>query len=266
MADTATAAALTGGQIKLGDVELEVFQGGKGPVLLFLHGAGGLHPEAPFMRRLIEHFRVVAPRHPGFGKSSLPPWLDSVDDFAHVHLELMDRLDLERVLLVGASIGGWTAAEMATMNTARIDRLVLVAPVGIKVGPVDRLDIPDIFAMSKDRSDRLLFHDPEKFRMDPSTKTDEELQDLARGREVVALVAWEPYMHNPKLKWRLHRIDRPTLVLRGASDGLVSQEYAEAYTSLIPGARLETIPQAGHAPQTEQPQAFVDHILRFARR
>ena len=94
---------------------------------------------------------MIAPSHPGFGGSSLPIWIDSVDDFAHVHLELIDTLKLSGVVLVGHSIGGWTAAEIATKTTRDIDKLVLIAPVGIKVGPVDRLDIPDIYAMPQDQ-------------------------------------------------------------------------------------------------------------------
>jgi pimeloyl-ACP methyl ester carboxylesterase len=259
-------AALARSVLNLPGVDIEVFQGGEGPVLLFLHGGGGLQADAPFLRLLSKRFRVVAPSHPGFGGSSLPFWMDSVDDFAHVHFDVIDQLKLDHITLVGASIGGWTAAEMATKNTSHIDRLVLVSPVGIKVGPVDKLDIPDIFAMAQEKVERLIYHQPEKWRLDPAKKTDEELLTIARNRETLTLVTWEPFMHNPKLNHRLHRIDRPTLILRGASDGLVSQHYAEAYAKLIPGARLDTIPEAGHVPFLEQPEAFVDRIVRFAGR
>jgi pimeloyl-ACP methyl ester carboxylesterase len=250
--------------VKLGTVELEVFEGGQGRPLLFLHGGSGLRPEAPFLNRLCETFRVVAPSHPGFGGSGLPLWIDSIDDFAHIHLELIDRLGVDQVVLIGHSIGGWAAAEMATKATNRIDRLVLVGPVGIKVGPVDRLDVPDIFAMSQDALNALVYAEPDKWRPDPAKLTDDELLTAARNRQTLALVTWEPYMHNPKLKHRLHRIDRPTLLLRGAQDGLVSQEYAAAYTRLIPGAKLETIAGAAHSPHLEQPERFVEIVRRFA--
>ena len=143
--------------VKLGEVELELFEGGGGQPLLFLHGGNGPRPDAPFLASLCEEFRVIAPTHPGFGASSLPFWLDSIDDFAHIHLELINRLGLSDVVLVGHSIGGWTAAELATKTTSSIDRVVLIAPVGIKVGPVDRLDIPDIFAMPQQELQRLLY-------------------------------------------------------------------------------------------------------------
>lgn len=253
-------------RLQLGEVDLELFEGGEGQPLLYLHGAGGLQPEAAFLSLLCRDFRVVAPVHPGFGASNLPLWLDAIDDYAHVYLELIKRLALEQVVLVGASIGGWTAAEMATKTTGPIDRIVLVAPVGIKVGPVDRLDVPDVFAMAQDEVNRLIYAEPDKWRLDPAKLTDEDLLAIARNRQTFALITWEPYMHNPKLKHRLHMIDRPTLVVRGASDGLISHDYAAAYAGLIPGARLETIADAGHVPHLEQPDRFVAAVRRFAGR
>jgi pimeloyl-ACP methyl ester carboxylesterase len=256
--------ALQRSTIKLGDVELEVFEGGSGPPLLFLHGGGGPRPNAPIFERLCKRFRVIAPSHPGFGESNLPMWIDSVDDFAHIHLELIARLGLSDIMLMGHSIGGWTAAEMATKCTHAIDRIVLIGPVGIKVGPVDRLDIPDIYAMSQDQLNGLLYAEPERWLPDPSKLNDTELTAIARHRQTLALIAWEPYMHNPKLKHRLHRVDRPTLVMRGAQDGLVSADYVAAYAGLIPGARVETIVGAGHAPHLEQPERFDDAVRQFA--
>jgi pimeloyl-ACP methyl ester carboxylesterase len=258
-------AALKSGRLQVGDVDLEIHRGGAGKPLVFLHGAGGFNPSAPFAKMLARQFDVIAPIHPGFGTSSLPFWMDCVDDFVHAQLDVLDKLDLRDVTLVGASLGGWVAADLATKNTSRISRIVLVSPVGIKVGPRDKLDIPDIFATSAADLQKLTYADPEKFRFDPSKMSDEALRVIARNRETMALVAWEPYMHNPKLKHRLHRIDRPTLILRGAQDGLVSQDYVEAYAKLIPGARCELIANAGHSPQNEQPEAFVERVQRFAK-
>jgi pimeloyl-ACP methyl ester carboxylesterase len=255
---------LTRSTLKLGEVEIELYEGGRGPALLYFHGGGGLVPNAPFLQALSRKFRVIAPVHPGFGASSLPLWLDCVDDYAHLYLELIDRLALSDIVLLGHSLGGWTAAELAAKSTHAIARIVLVAPIGIKVGPVDKLDIPDIYAMPQDQLDALLYADPEKFRPDPSKLTDAELLTRARNRQTLALITWEPYMHNPKLKHRLHRIGKPTLVIRGAQDGLVSKDYAAAYAGLIPGARLVTIDGAGHSPHIEQAERFVSEIERFA--
>ena len=141
--------------------------------------------------------------------------------------------------------------------------LVLVGPVGVKTGPVDRLDIPDIFALPQSTMEKLLFHDPERMRMDPTRLTDEQLAISVRNRETLALLAWEPYMHNPKLPHRLHRVSAPTLFLRGESDGLVSADYLAAYARLLPNARTATIAAAGHAPHAEQPEAFANTVLAF---
>ena len=250
--------------LKLGEIELEMHEGGSGPPLLYLHGGSGPAASAPFLAALARRFRVIAPSHPGFGGSSLPIWIDSIDDYAHLYLELIDRLALTGVTLVGHSIGGWTAAELATKSTHDISKLVLIGPVGIKVGPIDKLDIPDIYVMSQEQMEKLLFADPDSWRPDPSKMTDADLLIRARNRQTLALVTWEPYMHNPKLKHRLHSINCQTLLIRGAQDGLVSKDYAAAYAGLIPGAKLVTIDGAGHSPQIEQADRFITEIERFA--
>ena len=249
--------------ITLAGVELELFEAGEGAPLLFLHGGQGFVAHHPYVRLLAKRRHLVAPSHPGFGHSSLPDWLDRPDDIAHIYLELMDRLKLDKVDVVGCSIGGWIAAEMGTMAPERLRRLVLVSPVGVKTGPVDKLDIPDIYALSRERLNRLMFHDPAREPLDPAQLTDEELAIVVRNRETVALLAWEPYMHNPKLKHRLHRLTVPTLFLRGASDGLVSAPYLERFARLLPNAEIEIVPEAGHAVQVEQPEAFARKILAF---
>lgn len=249
--------------LKVADVDLELLECGQGRALLFLHGGGGFDARQPFVDPLSAKRRLIAPSHPGFGKSGLPDWLESVDDIAHIYLELMDLLDLRDLDVIGCSIGGWIAAEMATKSPERIRRLVLVGPVGIKVGPADKLDIPDIFAMPEDQVQKLLYHDPGRMKRDTAKMSDEELAAVFRARETLALLTWEPWMHNPKLKRRLHRIAAPTLFLRGESDGVVSQAYLEAYSRLLPNARTLTIEAAGHTPQLEQPAAFIDRVLEF---
>ena len=249
--------------LSLAGIDIALFERGEGEPILFLHGAQGVEPAERFLGLMAQHRKVVAPSHPGFGRSALPDWLDSVDDIVHVYLELMDRLGLARVDVIGCSVGGWIAADLASKVPERVRRLVLVGPVGVKVGPVDRLDIPDIFAMPQDKLQRLVFHDPEKHRPDPKSMSDEALTVMVRNRETLALLAWEPYMHNPKLKHRLHRAGMPALFVRGASDGLVSAEYLSAYAALLPDAQSETIAAAGHAPQVEQPEALAARVLAF---
>lgn len=243
-------------------VKLDYFEGGTGTPLVILHGAGGPRGDAPFIQMLASQARVIAPIHPGFASSELPDWIDSVDDLAYLYLDLLDQLDWRDVVLIGMSMGGWTAAEIAVKNTARIGKLILVDPVGIKVGDRETRDLPDIYALHPDEVAKLMFYDPSK-APDYSTLSDDELLAVARNREAAVLYLWEPYMHNPQLRRRLHRINVPTLVMRGEADGLVSDPYARAYAASIPGARYEVVPKAGHSPQNENPQGFVDAVVRF---
>jgi len=249
--------------LKLGEIELELHEAGDGAPLLFLHSGQGFAPGDAYVDLLAERYRLIAPSHPGFGYSSLPDWLDSIDDIAHIYLELMDRLDLPRAKVIGCSIGGWIAADLASKAPERVEKLVLVGPEGVKLGSPLKLDIPDIFAMSEEESAKLRFHDPAKARIDLKKLSEEQLRIIARNNETLALLVWEPYMHNPKLKHRLHRLDMPVLFMRGESDGLISAEYLAKYAKLVPHARIETIAAAGHSPQIEQPEAFVAKVASF---
>jgi pimeloyl-ACP methyl ester carboxylesterase len=153
---------------------------------------------------------------------------------------------------------------MAVKSTERIAKLVLGAPLGIKVGDRETRDIPDIFALPPEEVAQLKFHDPSLAKVDYASLSDDELTVLARNREATALYAWEPYFHNPKLKRRLRRVTVPTLLVWGAQDHFVTPGYyGAAYRKAIPGARLELIAHAGHLPHVEQPQAFVNCVRAF---
>jgi len=252
--------------MKIAGIDLELFatDGDKRDgAVLFLHSGQGYDPWQPFASQLAAKRRLVAPSHPGFGKSSLPDWLDSIDDIAHLYLELLDRLEIAQADVVGCSVGGWIAAEMATKVPQRFRRLVLVGPVGIKIGPADKLDIPDLFAMPQDAVDKLLYRDPGRMAADLKKLPDEELATVFRNRESFALLVWEPWMHNPKLKRRLHRVTAPALFVRGEGDGVVSDAYLQGYARLLPNARTQTIADAGHLPHLEQPQALHAAIAEF---
>jgi pimeloyl-ACP methyl ester carboxylesterase len=249
--------------VKVADVELELFESGQGSPVLFLHGGEGFDPRQSFAALLAAKRRLIAPSHPGFGKSTLPEWLDSIDDIAHLYLELLDTLGFGEVEIVGCSIGGWIAAEMATKSPERVRRLVMIGPVGVKVGSAAKLDIPDIFAMPQQDVQKLLHHDPARMASDPSKMSDDELSVMFRNRETLALLVWEPWMHNTKLKRRLYRVKAPALFVRGESDGLVSNDYLKAYADFLPNARTLTIPAAGHAAHLEQPEALASAVLEF---
>jgi pimeloyl-ACP methyl ester carboxylesterase len=249
--------------ITIAGASLEIFDAGAGTPVLFLHGCDGFDPASRYTEKACQTSHLLAPSHPGFGRSELPDWITEVDDIAYIYLELLDHLRLATVDLVACSIGSWIAAEMATKAPRRFGRIVLSAPVGVKTGPTDRLDIPDIFAMPEEQLAKLMFHDPAKGQLDAAAIADEQLAIRLRNRESLALLTWEPYMHNPKLRHRLHRVDNPVLFVRGESDGLVSDAYLRRYAALLPNAQCDSIAAAGHAPEVEQPEAFAARIAAF---
>lgn len=241
----------------------EIFEAGAGAPILYLHPGRGLHGAWPFLDLLAQCARVIAPSHPGFGASQLPRWMNSVEDLAYHYLDLLDALDLRGVTLVGSSLGGWIAAALAIKPTDRIERLVLIDAVGVKFGGRDERDIADIWALTRADLARLMFHDPSKAAIDYASMSDEDAKIHARNRESESWFGWSPYMHDPKLVHRLHRIAAPALVLWGASDGIVTPDYGRAYAAAIPGARFELLREAGHVPHIEQPEACARAILNF---
>lgn len=252
------------GRLTVHSVQLEVTERGQGRPILLLHGEEGLDPGAPFLDLLAAHSRMIAPSHPGFGHSPDAETIDSIDDLAYLYLDLLTEQDLREVIVIGCSLGGWVAAEMAVKCTDRLAQLILVAPVGIKVGDRETRDIPDIFALPPHEVARLQYHDPTRAAVDFTTLSDDALTVIARNREATALYAWEPYFHHPKLRQRLRRIDIPTLLLWGASDRFITPGYyGAAYRDAIPGARLEIVERAGHFPHLEQPEAFIERVRKF---
>jgi pimeloyl-ACP methyl ester carboxylesterase len=245
-------------------IPIEMIEHGRGRPLLFLHPGIGIEPDAPVLTKLAAHYRVLAPIHPGFGRSEAPKSFDSVDDLAYFYLDLLDQLDLAKVVMVGVSLGGWIAAAIAIKSTARISHLALANPVGIKVGDREHRDIVDIYAISEDDFLKLAYCDPAAGKRDYKTMPDADVKAAARNREATARYAWSPYMHDPKLKGRLHRIEIPTLLLWGTSDRVLSEAYGRAYCAAIPGARFAPIERAGHFPHVEQPEAFARQVLAFA--
>ena len=249
--------------IKINGIRIEAIDRGTGSPLLFLHPHIGLDPTAPVLDRLAEHARLIAPTHPGFGNSEQSPSFDSVDDLAYFYLDLLDELDLKDVTLVGVSLGGWIAAEMAVKSTARLARLILANTVGIKVGSRETRDIADIFAMTEKEFNERAYANPELGARDYKAMAEADVRVVARNREATALYGWSPYMHDPKLKGRLHRIRIPTLLLWGDRDRILSESYGRAYAAAIPGARFETMTPAGHFPHLDQPDEFARRVHAF---
>lgn len=249
--------------VSLHGVDVPLVRRGAGPPVLVLHGGEGPLDGLPFTASLTSNFELLHPTHPGFDGTAIPEHFDNLQDLVFLYLDLIDSLDLHDAILMGFSMGGWLGTEIAVMNTGRFSKLVLVDSVGIKPGgPFDR-DVADVFASPAEDLLKATWHD-RSLAPDLAAMSDETLQTVAANRVAHGLYTWEPYMHNPKLRYRLHRIDIPTLLIWGENDGIVSPGYGAALRDLISGADLSVIPEAGHHPHIEQPDQFAARFLEFA--
>ncbi len=184
----------------------------------------------------------------------------------HLYLDFMETLPEEKISLIGFSFGGWLAAEIAAACCHRIDKLVLVDALGIKISGRETPDILDVFNTLPDEVRRRSWHDPARAAPDYDAMSDEAIMIRARNWDALCLYGWHPYMYNPRLRRWLARIAVPTLVLWGASDGIVTPAYGRAYAGLIPGAQFALIDGAGHHPEIERPEALAEAVLGFIDR
>jgi pimeloyl-ACP methyl ester carboxylesterase len=247
--------------IPVRDCRIRVMRAGSGSPLLFLHGGGGAGTWLPFMARLAETFDVIVPEHPGFGESETPPWLDTVSDLANFYLDFLKQLDLDGVHLVGQSLGGWIAAELAVRNTSRLASLTLASAAGIHVKDIPQVDT---FLSSDEQRIRDLFHDQKLADAVLARALRPEVEDVAlRNRMTTAKLVWQPRSHDPHLQKWLHRIDVPTLLIWGEHDRLFPKDYAFAYQRLIPGSKVVIIPDCGHLPEVEKADVFAAELESF---
>jgi len=249
--------------LTVGGVELEVLRRGVGRPLLVLHGFERVDPRAPFLDRLAGRAEIIAPSHPGFGRSPRPAEIETTYDLVHLYLDLLAALAPDKVTLVGLSFGGWLAAEVAAACCDRLDRLILVDALGIKISDRETPDILDVFNTSPAVVRRARWHDPDTWAPDYDAMSDDDITLRARDWDALCLYGWHPYMYNPRLRRWLRRITVPTLVLWGESDGIVTPSYGRAYSASIPGSRFELIEGAGHHPEIEQHDAFARHVSAF---
>lgn len=237
---------------------------GEGRAYLLLHGGGGPQTVAGFAALLAAEGRVITPTHPGFGGTTRPDTLDSVAGLAALYRDLLDELDLKEVTVVGNSIGGWIAAELALLHSPRVSGFVLVNAVGIDV---PGSPVTDISGLSPDELSRLSFHDPAPFRIDPSSFTPQQAAVMAANRQALNVYAGGgPASTDASLRGRLAGVTTPTLVLWGESDDIVTPVYGRAFAEAVPGAEFHLLPGAGHLPQIETPQQLLSHMREFTAR
>ena len=250
--------------VHVAGANVHVLEGGSGPQLLALHGAGGSQGWLRYHQALAEHFTVYAPSHPGYGPSERPEWLDTMTDMAHFYHAFIDTIGSDQVAIVGTSMGGWLAAEIAAMCPHRLSRMVLVDAVGIKpeVG-----EIAEILMCSREEAARLRFYDtsqvPDYEALFNRELTPEERDAQYANQEMATRLCWRPYMHNPKLPYYLRRVQTPTLVVWGRQDAIVPLNCGEIYARELPHATLKVIDNCGHSPHNERPDAFLQAVVPF---
>ena len=250
-----------GNIVNVHGVEIEVDIRGSGAPVFILPSEEDWESDHPLVEELAKTRKVVIAYPPGFGRSARPDWITHPDDHAYVMLDLVEQLGLQGAALVGFSMGGWIAAEMATKDDSLFSKLVLVDAFGVKIGGPSDVDIQDIWIQHPEKVAALKWADPQNGKRDFGSWSDAALAVVARNTESFARFGWEPYMHNPKLRHRLHRVALPATVIWGEKDGVVTTSYGKAYAALIPGAKFETIAGAGHFPHVEQPQAFAKALV-----
>jgi pimeloyl-ACP methyl ester carboxylesterase len=251
--------------LKVRGKAIQLWEGGDGPPLLYLHGAG-TYWWLPAHDGLAARHRVVLPVHPGFGESTGVEEIDDIEDLVFHVLDVLDELRLDRVDVVGLSLGGWTAAELALRQPQRVRRMVLVNAAGLRLPDVPT---PDLFLASVPEAREMLFADPKgpiaMAAMPDTPPPPEKMVLILRGREAAARLLWNPARRYRKLMGRLDRIKPPTLVVWGAQDRLFPLPYGQAWAQGVPGAKLVTLDRCGHLPPVEATDRFVQTVLDFLK-
>lgn len=240
---------------------VHLLRGGRGDPVLFLHAAGGAGQWHEFHDLLARHFEVFAPDHPGFGGSDELAEVEDMSDLVYHYLDVIDRLGLDRPHVVGASFGGWVAAELAVAAPHLMRSLVLLSAAGLRL---PEHPVADLFLMTPGQLAGALFHDPAKAAA--FTPADPGIDDtLAAYRDATALArfSWSPFFNNPKLARRLRRVAAPTLVAWPADDKIIPIAHGRRYAELIQGAQFTVVPDCGHAMYFERPEEFARVTIDF---
>ena len=245
----------------VGPVDVTVSEYGEGRPFLLLHGGGGPDTVARFGDTLAaaEHVRVLVPIHPGFGGTARPEALHSVRGLAALYVALLDQLGLDDVTVIGNSIGGWIAAEIAILNSPRVSRAILIDAAGLEV---PGHPVADFFSLTLDQVFELSFHDPARSASTRPGRCLPAAQAIAAGNRAALAAYAGQAMTDPTLGGRLHDVAVPTLVVWGDNDRMVNPEYGRAFAAALPEARFELLTDTGHmlAEQVETPGQLLEAI------
>ena len=238
---------------------------GSGDPLLFLHSAGGLRGWDPFLAELANSFTVYAPSHPGFESSSGLEAIDDIIDLVVYYNDFLDAIGLESTHVVGHSLGGMFAAELAALSPQRVRKLVLVNAVGLWI---DAHPVADFFAMTPAELAVALWHNPESDAAKAMFAIPEDEQEqleafLLRSQHLATAGKFLWPIPDKGLKKRIHRISAPTHIIWGQSDGLAPVVYAQEFQKRIPGSQVSILQGCAHLPMYEDPEGFVQIVSGF---
>lgn len=259
-------------QHQVAGLSINVARCGSGTPVVHLHDSLGLFGWLPLHDRLAERYDTLAPDLPGYALSQRPTWARHPRDLAVVMGLLCDALRLDRPVVLGVGLGGWIAAELATMRPRQLGGLVLVNPVGLK--PRDgRGEIADQMLRGPLRYGLGGFRDADSFRrlfaIDSSEVDDvpDALYTLwDHSTEMTARIVWKPWMFSLELPYLLGAVDVPTAVVCSDADGLVPIDVGHQYAELLPDATFLTVPGAGHWLELEEPDAVAAAVDTITRR
>jgi pimeloyl-ACP methyl ester carboxylesterase len=250
--------------VKIGGVNIKLHRVGKGPPVLFLHGANGLPQWLPFFDALADGYEVLVPEHPGFGGSDDPAFIRNIPDLAMFYLDAFEELKLDRFHLIGHSLGGWLAAEIAIRDRSRLQSVTIMSAAGIRV---KGLPAGDLFIWGPEETVRNVYYDQALAERILSIKPTEELLDLMlKNRFTATKFGWQPRWYNPDLEKWLHRIKVPSLVVWGKNDNVFPYQYADLWMERLPDTRgLVMVDKCGHAPHVEKPDEVLPALRAFLK-
>jgi pimeloyl-ACP methyl ester carboxylesterase len=251
--------------VPVAGAELTFIEGGTGNPVLVLHEELGHPGWLRWHSELARSRTLLIPHHPGFGRSPRVEWVSNIRDLAGFYARVLRERKLSPIDVIGFSLGGWIAAEMAACDAAQFRRMVLVAPTGIRPPEGDIMDLFTVTArVYLDASVHDAQNTPEFAKLYGGEQTPEQFEAWEDARAETARLAWQPYMYNPSLGPLLQGVvGLPTLLIWGRQDRVVPVSAAEVYKKSIVGAELVVFDNCGHRPEVEKQAEFTQYLQRF---
>jgi pimeloyl-ACP methyl ester carboxylesterase len=253
--------------LHVADTDIALIKGGAGKPLLVLHEELGHPGWLGWHRALAQDHQLIIPVQPGLGKSPRIDWVRSIRELGMFYLWMLRDLDLAPIDVIGFSTGGWVAAEMATLNSAMLRRMVLVAAAGVKP-PED--EILDVFAITARTALVYSVHDPEgtpEFNsLYGGERTPEQFEAFEDARTENARLAWEPILYNQTLPFFLPSVrNLPVQIIWGREDAVVPVSAAAAYRGALRNTEVKValFDDCGHRPEIEKPTEFLKVVREF---